>query len=232
MAGVLGAAGGLTVAGGLAVAGVLPDDFTPAPAVPTVNALPLRCRAPGLGVSGSTSSTAGLMVWDLVVSTEGMLVLALVCESEVVLELDLVGASGGGIGVLALGVSFFGVSAEASGSLAVPSPARPPAGEEDVAASEDATVEASVLTFGRRYEGMTKPGFSDCCATFFGGHSRLSFASSFRESATELVWDTTLELRDDADIADWETRLVWFSNLLMRLAMLPRGDSSGRGLAR
>lgn len=208
LAGVLGAVtAGLAVAGGFAVAGVLPDGFTLAPTVPTVSALPLRCRGPGLGVSGSTSSAATGIFWILV-STGVMLAFALVCESEVLLELDLVGASGGGTGVPPLGVSFLGVSAEASGSLAVPSPARPPAGGEAVAASEVATVEASVLTFGRRYEGMTKLGFSDCCATFFGGHSRLSFASSFCASPTELVWDTTLELRDDADSAEWGARLV------------------------
>lgn len=63
----------------------------------------------------------------------------------------------------------------------------------------------------------------------FGGHSRFSLASPLRPSPIELVFETTLELRDEAEMGpDCEDAERWtlVSNRFMRFAMLPLGDSS------
>jgi len=52
----------------------------------------------------------------------------------------------------------------------------------------------------------------------FGGHSRLSFTSSFAESP--VTFDMTLVLRGDPVVGGNDWRLVWFSKRPMRLATL------------
>jgi hypothetical protein len=80
---------------------------------------------------------------------------------------------------------------------------------------------------------MANVGFGSCCgwAAFLGGHSLFSRISAAAVSPFVLVCETTLELREEAEMdPDSELRFVWVSNRPIRLATLPRADSSGRGL--
>lgn len=211
------AGGCLAVPGGFAVVGVFPradlaGALADAPeAADTVRLLDLR-RTPGLGVSGSTfslsdavSSSAGFWA-AFVVSTGVMVGLAPFgeLEAESTLEDEADWETGGdwtGVPVPLGGVAALGVSMVSSlTSFATLSPGDPPAPFEFVFDSELATDDESVFTLGLRYEGITNPGLDPgscgvvCCA--LGGHSLFSLVSAVDASPTELVWDTTLELRE------------------------------------
>jgi hypothetical protein len=76
------------------------------------------------------------------------------------------------------------------------------------------------VTRGRRVqdeEGTIGEVFS-LLEVDFGGHSRLSFTSSFDESL--VTFDKTLVLREDAFGGGNDWRFVWFSKRPMRLATL------------
>lgn len=212
----------LAVPGGFAVVGVFPradlaGALADAPeAAVTVRPLDLR-RTPGLGVSGSTFSASDADscssgFWAaLAVSTGAMSGLAPFGEpeSDSMLEVEAARDAGGdwtGVPVPMGGVAALGVSTVSSLlSFATLSPGDPPEPFEFVLDNELATDDESVFTLGLRYEGITNPGLAPgscgvvvaCCASDLGGHSLFSLASAVDASPTELVWDTTLELRED-----------------------------------
>lgn len=131
-------------------------------------------------------------------------------ESDLRLESEVDWEIGGGwTGVLAPlvgGVTALGVSTVSCllASFATLSPGEPPDPLELVFDSEPATVDARTFTLGLRYDGITNPGLSPgscvaCWPRFLGGHSFFSLTSTVDASPTELVWDTTLELRDETE---------------------------------
>jgi len=70
-------------------------------------------------------------------------------------------------------------------------------------------VEPRADTLGRKYDGNTNAGLSAVWFICLGGHSRFSLVSPSAESPLVLVFETTLELRDDPEmVPDCDERLL------------------------